>query len=39
MNANAVVYGVYCRALREGMLDVLHHINPDDVTEVKRNNG
>ncbi len=36
MNANAVVYGVYCRALREGMLDVLHHINPDDVTEVKK---
>ncbi len=33
VNANAVVYGVYCRALREAMLVVLNHINPDDVTE------
>ncbi len=36
VNANAVVYGVYCRALREALLAVLRHINPGDVTEVER---
>ncbi|KAK2915684.1 hypothetical protein Q8A67_000058 [Cirrhinus molitorella] len=36
VNANGVVYGVYCRALREALLDVLRNINPDDVTEEER---
>ncbi len=36
VNVNAVLYGVYCRALREGMLDVLRHKKPDDVTETER---
>ncbi|KAF4098131.1 uncharacterized protein LOC131528938 [Onychostoma macrolepis] len=36
MNANAVVYGVYCSALREAMLAVLRRINPDDVTPEKK---
>ncbi len=31
MNANGVVYGVYCRVLREAMLVVLNHINPGAV--------
>ncbi len=33
MNANGVVYGVYCRALRDAILVVLNHINPGDVTQ------
>ncbi len=33
MNANGVVYGVFCRALRGAMLAVLNHINPGDVTQ------
>ncbi|KAL1279588.1 hypothetical protein QQF64_026261 [Cirrhinus molitorella] len=37
VNANAVMYGEYCRALREALLAVLGHINPDDVvTEDER---
>ncbi len=36
VNANAVEYGEYCRELREAMLAVLNHINPDDVTEEER---
>ncbi|KAA0721417.1 hypothetical protein E1301_Tti023158 [Triplophysa tibetana] len=36
VNANAVMYGVYCRALRDALLVVLGHINPDDVTEEER---
>ncbi|RXN17963.1 hypothetical protein ROHU_007933 [Labeo rohita] len=36
VNANAVVYGKYCRALRGALLDVLRHINADDVTEEER---
>ncbi|KAK2915786.1 hypothetical protein Q8A67_000160 [Cirrhinus molitorella] len=35
VNANAVVYGVFCSVLRGALLDVLGHINPDDVTEEK----
>lgn len=33
VNANAVLYGEYCRALRDALLKVLSHINPDEVTE------
>lgn len=36
MNANSFMYGEYCRALRGALLDVLRHINPDDVTEEER---
>ncbi|KAK2915785.1 hypothetical protein Q8A67_000159 [Cirrhinus molitorella] len=36
MNANGVVYGEYCRALRGALLDVLGHINPNDVTDEER---
>ncbi|XP_056614396.1 uncharacterized protein LOC130429700 [Triplophysa dalaica] len=36
VNANGVVYGEYCRALRVALLDVLRHINPGDVTEDER---
>ncbi|XP_042603920.1 uncharacterized protein LOC109080831 isoform X2 [Cyprinus carpio] len=36
VNANAVFYGEYCRALREAMLVVLHHINPGDVADEER---
>ncbi len=31
VNANGVLYGVFCRALREAMLAVLNHINPGEV--------
>ncbi|XP_059381673.1 uncharacterized protein LOC132116826 [Carassius carassius] len=36
VNSNAVLYGEYCRALRDAMLAVLGHINPDDVTQQER---
>lgn len=36
VNANAVIYGVYCRALRGALLNVLRHINPGEVAEEKR---
>ncbi len=36
VNANGVVYGVFCRVLREAMLAVLNHINPGDVTQEER---
>ncbi|KTF94309.1 hypothetical protein cypCar_00047363 [Cyprinus carpio] len=36
MNANAVMYGEYCRALRGALLDVLRHINPGDVEDEER---
>ncbi len=36
VNANAVVYGVYCSVLREAMLVVLGHKNPGDVTEAEK---
>ncbi|XP_057180489.1 uncharacterized protein LOC130548055 [Triplophysa rosa] len=36
VNANGVMYGVYCRALREALLVVLGDINPGDVTEEQR---
>ncbi len=31
VNANALLYGEYCRVLREAMLVVLNHIKPGDV--------
>ncbi|XP_042603918.1 uncharacterized protein LOC109080831 isoform X1 [Cyprinus carpio] len=36
VNANAVMYGEYCRALHEAMLVVLGHINPDDVIQEEK---
>ncbi|KAF4098129.1 hypothetical protein G5714_020159 [Onychostoma macrolepis] len=36
VNANGVVYGVYCSELRDAMFNVLNHINPGDVTPKKR---
>ncbi len=36
VNANGVVYGEYCRALRDALFKVLSHINPDEVTQEKR---
>ncbi len=33
VNANGLLYGVYCRALRDAILAVLNHINPNDVTQ------
>ncbi len=36
VNANAVEYGEYCRVLREAMIAVLNHINPEHVTEAER---
>ncbi len=36
VNANGVVYGVYCRVLRVAILALLNHINPDDVTQEER---
>ncbi|MCI4387041.1 hypothetical protein PGIGA_G00069440 [Pangasianodon gigas] len=36
VNANGVLYGEYCRALRGALLDVLRRINPGDVTEEER---
>ncbi|KAF4098127.1 uncharacterized protein LOC131529370 [Onychostoma macrolepis] len=36
VNANGVMYGEYCRALRDAMLDLLGHINPVNVTPVDR---
>lgn len=31
VNANGVIYGEYCRALRAALLAVLNHLNPADV--------
>ncbi|XP_073690552.1 uncharacterized protein [Garra rufa] len=36
VNANAVVYGIYCRALRGALLDVLRRKYPNGVTEEER---
>ncbi|XP_016430949.1 uncharacterized protein LOC107757863 isoform X2 [Sinocyclocheilus rhinocerous] len=36
VNANGVMYGEYCRALRGALIDVLRRINPGDVTEEER---
>ncbi len=36
VNANGVVYGVFCRALRDAILVVLGHINPGGVTVAER---
>ncbi len=36
VNANAVLYGVFCSALREAILAVLNHINPGDVPPEDR---
>lgn len=36
MNANALMYGEYCKILRRALLDVLRNINQDDVTEEER---
>ncbi|XP_052444157.1 uncharacterized protein LOC127985976 isoform X1 [Carassius gibelio] len=36
VNANGVMYGEYCRALRDAMLVVLGHINPEDVIQQER---
>ncbi len=36
VNANAVFYGEYCKALRDALLKVLSHINPDEVTQEER---
>ncbi|KAI5096280.1 hypothetical protein C0J45_13174 [Silurus meridionalis] len=33
VNANAVMYSVYCRELREAFFEILSHLNPLDVTE------
>lgn len=35
INANAIIYGEYCRALSGALLDVLKCINPGDVTKEK----
>lgn len=37
VNANALMYGEYSRALRAAMIDVLRRINPGDVTPEDRN--
>ncbi|XP_026051224.1 uncharacterized protein LOC113038186 isoform X2 [Carassius auratus] len=36
VNANGVMYGEYCRALRAAILALLGHINPEDVTQEER---
>lgn len=36
VNANAVLYGEYTRALRDALLAVLNHINAGDVTDEER---
>ncbi|KAA0721374.1 hypothetical protein E1301_Tti021884 [Triplophysa tibetana] len=36
VNANTILYGEYCRALRDALLVVLRNINPDDVTGEQR---
>lgn len=36
VNANGVMYGIYCRELRQALLGVLSHINPGDVTQEER---
>ncbi|KAM9451756.1 uncharacterized protein Hap1MRO34_021995 isoform 2-T2 [Clarias gariepinus] len=36
VNANAVLYGEYCRVLREALLAVLGHINPGEETQEQR---
>ncbi len=36
VNANAVLYGIFCSALREAMFNVLRHINPGEVKVDKK---
>ncbi|KAI5612737.1 hypothetical protein C0J50_4469 [Silurus asotus] len=36
VNANSIMYGAYCRNLREAFFKILGHINPLDVTEEEK---